>query len=252
MSRGNIAFIPARSGSKRVVDKNIKTLNRHPLIAYTIQTAISSRVFDKVICATDSELYASIAEYYGAEVPFLRPNEISGDKSPDIEWVRWMLDELSRRNMQFEAFSILRPTCPLRTPKSITEAWEIFSSDKNADSIRAIQLCKEHPAKMWKIKGDRMTPLIEGNLSGTPWHSSQYAALPEIYSQNASLEIAWTKTVYKFDSISGNEIIPYKSKNLEGFDLNTEEDWILLQHFVKKDPTLLPIIEKKPYIADSN
>ena len=162
MSRGNIAFIPARSGSKRVPDKNIKILNRHPLIAYTIQTAISSRVFDKVICATDSELYASIAEYYGAEVPFLRPNEISGDRSPDIEWVRWMLDELSRRNMQFEAFSILRPTCPLRTPKSITEAWEIFSSDKNADSIRAIQLCKEHPAKMWKINGDRMTPLIEG------------------------------------------------------------------------------------------
>ena len=152
MSRGNIAFIPARSGSKRVVDKNIKILNRHPLIAYTIQTAISSRVFDKVICATDSELYASIAEYYGAEVPFLRPNEISGDKSPDIEWVRWMLDELSRRNMQFEAFSILRPTCPLRTPKSITEAWEIFSSDKNADSIRAIQLCKEHPERCGKLK----------------------------------------------------------------------------------------------------
>ena len=49
-----------------------------------------------------------------------------------------------------------------------------------------------------------------------------------------------------------NEIIPYKSKNLEGFDINTKEDWILLQHFVKKDPTLLPIIEKKPYIADSN
>ncbi len=250
MNIGNIAFIPARSGSKRVPDKNIKLLNKHPLIAYSIQSAISSGVFEKVICATDSEAYASIAEYYGAEVPFLRSNEISGDRSPDIEWVRWMLDELASKKMQFKAFSILRPTCPLRKPQSIAEAWKIFSADKGADSIRAIQLCKEHPAKMWKINGDRMNPLIEGDLDGTPLHSSQYAALPEIYSQNASLEIAWTNTVYNFDSISGSKIIPYKSKNLEGFDLNTLEDWILLKHFVKKDPTLLPIIEKKPYIAD--
>ena len=76
-----VAFIPARSGSKRVPNKNIRTLSGHPMLAYTIRAAIDSGVFDAVICATDSELYADVARHYGAEVPFLRSAEISSDKS---------------------------------------------------------------------------------------------------------------------------------------------------------------------------
>ena len=79
-----VALIPARSGSKRIPDKNIKLLSGHPLIAYTIQSALESEIFDSVICATDNRYYAEIAEYYGAEAPFLRNETISGDKSPDI------------------------------------------------------------------------------------------------------------------------------------------------------------------------
>ena len=89
-----VAFIPARSGSKRLPNKNIKSFCGHPLLAYTVRAAVDSCVFDSVICATDSKLYADIAKYYGAEVPFLRPGKISTDKSPDIEWVTWMLKAL--------------------------------------------------------------------------------------------------------------------------------------------------------------
>ena len=94
MSFRSVAFIPARSGSKRITDKNIKLLNGHPLMAYSIRAAIDSNVFDTVICATDCEEYADIAKFYGAKVPFLRPESISGDKSPDIEWVKLMLNTL--------------------------------------------------------------------------------------------------------------------------------------------------------------
>ena len=87
MSSKSVAFIPARSGSKRVPNKNIKLLGGHPMLAYTIQAAVDSGIFDAVICATDSEQYADIARHYGAEVPFLRSAAISGDKSPDVEWV---------------------------------------------------------------------------------------------------------------------------------------------------------------------
>ena len=89
-----VAFVPARSGSKRVPNKNIRPLQGHPMISYTIRAALDSGVFDAVICATDSEEYRDIALHYGAEVPFLRPAEISGDKSPDIDWVVWMLRAL--------------------------------------------------------------------------------------------------------------------------------------------------------------
>ena len=85
-----IALIPARSGSKRIRDKNIRLLNGHPLIAYSIRTAIDSGIFDAVVCITDSQEYANIAKYYGAEIPMLRPQNISGDTSLNVELqIRW-------------------------------------------------------------------------------------------------------------------------------------------------------------------
>ncbi len=86
-----VALIPARSGSKRVPDKNIRPLAGHPLIAYTIAAALNSGVFTDVIVSTDSEQYADVAKYYGAEVPFLRPDALAGDQSPDIEWLQYTL-----------------------------------------------------------------------------------------------------------------------------------------------------------------
>lgn len=86
-----VALIPARAGSKRVPDKNIRPLAGHPLIAYTIAAALESKIFSDVIVSTDSENYADIAKYYGAEVPFLRPEGLAGDQSPDIEWLAYTL-----------------------------------------------------------------------------------------------------------------------------------------------------------------
>ena len=186
MKPKSVAFIPARSGSKRVPDKNIKLLNGHPMLAYSVRAAIDSKVFDAVICATDSELYAEIARYYGAEVPFLRSPDISGDKSPDIDWVTWMLNELSEAGRDFDIFSILRPTSPFRVPRTIQLAWDLFINDTGADSLRAIEKCKQHPGKMWVIRGKRMLPVLPYANGTTPWHSSQYAALPEVYAQDAS------------------------------------------------------------------
>ena len=94
MTSGELSIyglIPARCGSKRVPDKNIRKLNHHPLMAYAIRSAIDSGIFDSVIVSTDSEAYADIARHYGAEVPFLRPTELAGDKSPDIQWIEHLL-----------------------------------------------------------------------------------------------------------------------------------------------------------------
>lgn len=246
-----VALIPARAGSKRVANKNIRPLAGHPMMAYSIRAAIDSGVFASVICATDSADYADIARYYGAEVPALRPDDMSGDKSADIEWIRWILDLLDQRGDAFDVFSILRPTSPFRRAETIRRAWEKFLANPGADSLRAVEKCRQHPGKMWVIRGDRMLPLMPFSNGSTPWHSSQYAALPEIYAQDASLEIAWSRVAKEGDSIAGEAIIPFVSEGLDGFDINQPEDWLLAEQYVTSGAVALQPIDLPPYPASS-
>lgn len=234
MSRA-IALIPARSGSKRVKNKNILMINRHPLLAYTISHAIKSKIFDRIICVTDSKKYQKIAIKYGAEVPRLRPKKLSGDKSSDIEWVKWIMKQIDGIK-KYEIFSILRPTNPLRKVSTTRKAFKIFKKNFFFDLLRAVNICKQHPAKMWYFKNDRLSPILKNNESNkVPLHSQQYANLPKIYTQNASLEIARTKILNnKNPSISGKKIMGFISPGKEGFDINNEEDIILLKYLIKK------------------
>lgn len=242
-----VAFIPARSGSKRVPNKNIRPLAGHPMLAYTVRAAIDSNVFDAVICVTDSHLYADVARYYGAVVPFLRPAEISGDFSPDIEWVVWMLGQLKAQDSEYEIFSILRPTSPFRLSQTIRRAWDAFLADSSADSLRAVERCRQHPGKMWVLRGKRMLPILPFTLDSIPWHSSQYAALPEIYAQDASLEIAWSRIALEQRTIAGEAIIPFISEDLEGFDINQPEDWLLAEYYLAYGYATLPVISHPPF-----
>lgn len=243
-----VALIPARAGSKRVANKNVRQLAGHPMIAYSIRAAIDSGIFAAVICVTDSEEYADIALHYGADVPALRSAEMSGDHSRDIEWVRWILGLLDRRGDSFEIFSILRPTSPFRTAETIHRAWSKFLANQDADSLRAVEKCRQHPGKMWVIRGDRMLPLMPFSNGMTPWHSCQYPSLPEIYAQDASLEIAWTRVATEGGSIAGEAIVPFISEGLDGFDINQPEDWLLAEQYVATGAVTLQPIEMAPYI----
>ncbi|MDA9925337.1 acylneuraminate cytidylyltransferase family protein [Gammaproteobacteria bacterium] len=242
-----VAIIPARSGSKRIPNKNIAMLGKHPMLAYSINVAIESGLFDEVICSTDSSQYAEIAEYYGAKVPFLRSDSISRDSSPDIEWVNATIDELEKINKKFDVFSILRPTSPFRKKETIQSAFKLFIENKDADSLRAIEKCSQHPGKMWQINDKFMTPIIKKSLNGVPWHSNQYKALPEIFVQNASLEIAWVKVVKDKKSISGENILPFISSEYEGFDINQPRDLDLARALIKENPDILLEIKKPAY-----
>ena len=242
-----VALIPARSGSKRLSDKNIRPLSGHPLMAYTIAAAFGSKIFSDVIVSTDSEKYAEIARYYGAEIPFMRPSEFSGDLSPDIEWVEYTLKRLKKQGRDYDCFSILRPTNPFRQPETIQSAWQEFLTEDDADSLRAVQKCDQHPGKMWIVSGRRMTPLLSNDSSKQPWHSMQYQSLPEVYVQNASLEIAWSRVVLQERTIAGHVVIPFVSKAYEGFDLNKPYDWQFANHLIQTGQTKLPPLLQAPY-----
>jgi len=242
-----VGLIPARSGSKRIPDKNIRPLAEHPVIAYTIAAALMSKVFSDVIVSTDSRQYAEIARYYGADVPFLRPRELAGDVSPDIEWIEYTLKKLQEAGRGYDCFSILRPTSPFRLPETIRRAWRAFLAEEGVDSLRAVEKCQQHPGKMWVVRGRRMVPLLPLSPPEQPWHSSQYQSLPEVYVQNASLEIAWTRVVLEQRTIAGAVLMPFLTKEYEGFDLNNSYDWDMAEHLVTKGDAQLPAVSKIPY-----
>jgi CMP-N,N'-diacetyllegionaminic acid synthase len=246
-----IALIPARAGSKRVQGKNTRRLEAHPLIAYTIAAARQSGIFSSVIVSTDSPETARIAHYYGAEVPFLRPAELAEDLSPDIGWVEDIFKKFEAVGRQYDAFALLRPTSPFRQPQTIQRAWAYFLELKGMDSIRAVEKCKQHPGKMWIVEGQSMTPLLKegssGDLKNPPWHSSPYQSLPVIHTQNASLEIAWTRALRETHTISGKNLAPFFTEGYEGFDINDPKDWWYAEYLLAQKEVHLPDVPQPPY-----
>lgn len=242
-----VALVPARSGSKRVPDKNVRRLAGHPLLAYAIAGARDCGLFSAVVCSTDSEVYADIARHYGAEVPCLRPAAMAGDLSPDIEWVEHMLGVLAGAGRRFDCFSILRPTSPFRRAETIRRAWVRFTGESGVHSLRAVEKCAQHPGKMWVVRGGRLLPLLPFGPADRPWHSAQYQALPEVYVQNASLEIAWTRIVADTGTIAGSVIVPFLTEALEGLDVNSPRDWAWAEELAREHPEALPFVGAPPY-----
>ena len=208
---------------------------------------LQSSIFSAVVVSTDSERYADIARFYGAEVPFMRPVEFAGDLSPDIQWVESTLKRLRDEGRTFDCFSILRPTSPFRQAETIGRAWRAFQAEEGVDSLRAVEKCKQHPGKMWIVRDKRMMPLLPLGSPEQPWHSSQYQSLPEVFVQNASLEIAWTRVVFQGRTIAGNVVMPFFTQGYEGFDVNLPYDWELAEELVRSGQASLPSVSQTPY-----
>ena len=228
---GAVALIPARAGSVRVPGKNVAPLRGHPLMAYSIAAARASGRFDAVVCSTDSEAFADVARHYGADV-VMCPAEIAGSTSPDIEWFRHAL-----HGTVFDVFSILSPTSPFRTGATINRAFDRF--DEGCDSVRAVRKVREHPGKMWVADGEYMRPLLPQPEGEVPTHSRQTAALPEVWVQDSSLEIAWTRIVADGE-IAGRRVVPFFAEGLEGLSIDYPDDLEQAERLVAADPSLLP------------
>ncbi len=232
-----IALIPARAGSERVPDKNIRPLAGHPLLAYAIASARQAGVFDRVICSTDSTKIADVAKRYGADVPFLRPAKFATSTSPDIEWITHVFERLEEH---YDLFAIVRATNPFRGPDVLQRGLEQLLATPEADSIRAVELVKQHPGKMWLLDGKTMRPLLDQSHLESAWHAGQYQALPQIYVQNSALEIAWTRVVSQTATREGRVVAPYLTKGYEGFNIDDEEDWERARRLLDTGDVSLP------------
>jgi N-acylneuraminate cytidylyltransferase len=240
-----VALIPARSGSERVRDKNTRPLAGHPLLAYAITSASQAGIFDRIVCSTDSSKIAAVAQRYGADTPFLRPAKFATSTSPDIEWITHALAALEEH---YDLFAIVRATNPFRGPDVLIRGLEQLLATPEADSIRAVELVKQHPGKMWVLEGKTMRPLLDQSHLDSAWHAGQYQALPEIYVQNSALEIAWTRVVSQTGTREGRVVAPFFTRGHEGFNIDDEDDWDRARRLLDGGEAALPEVER-PYPA---
>jgi len=245
-----VAFVPARSGSERVLGKNVRPLAGHPLLAYAVETALQSGVFERVVCSTDSEEVAAVARWYGADVPFLRPSEYATSTSPDIEWLGFTLERLDEA---YDVFAIVRATNPFRGPAVVRRGLDQLLSTPEADSLRAVELVKQHPGKMWVLAdgGRTMRPLLDQSHLDVAWHAGQYQALPPVYVQSSALEIAWTRVVPETGTREGRVVTPFFTEGHEGFNVDDEDDWERAERLLASGAASLPAVGRPPYAPAS-
>jgi CMP-N-acetylneuraminic acid synthetase len=219
------------------------------MLAYAIETARQSGVFDRIVVSTDNERIAQVARWYGADVPFLRPDEYATATSPDIEWIAWTLPRLDER---YELFAIVRATNPFRGPEVIRRGLDQLLATPEADSIRAVERVKQHPGKMWIVDeaGRLMRPLLDQSHLDVAWHAGQYQALPPVYVQNSALEIAWTRVVEATGTREGRMLAPFLTKGFEGLNIDDEDDFAHAERLVASGRVALPVVERAPYPGD--
>ena len=204
-----LALIPARGGSKGIHRKNLVMLGGKPLIAYSIGQALSSRRITRVIVSTDDAEIAEVARQFGAEVPFIRPQEYAQDLSPDIDVFRHALTWLSEHERYAcELVVHLRPTGPVRRVELIDEAIEKMQASPWADSLRSVSWPEQTPYKMWRIVGGMLQPLLRMEGMAEP-HSMPRQTLPEVYWQNGYVDIVRPHVILELGMMAGQKIVPF-------------------------------------------
>lgn len=218
MKKTCIAIIPARGGSKRIPRKNIKNFHGKPLIAYSIQTALESSLFDKVVVTTDDEEIAKIAKEYGAEVPFVRPKELSDDFTGTGDVVKHAIDYLKKRGEEFDYVCTIYATAPFLQAKYLIEGYEKL---KESDAVNAFS-ATSMPFPIWRTfkidKNGRCEMFWRENFS------KRSQDLEEAF-QDAG-QFYWSRLDKRSSDIMfGKESIPIILPRHLVQDIDTLEDW---------------------------
>jgi|TARA_Y100000310_G_scaffold321577_1_gene379438 N-acylneuraminate cytidylyltransferase len=229
MKREILGIIPARGGSKSVPRKNIKLLHGKPLIAWTIEEAKKSKYLTRIIVSTDDKEIAGVSKKYDAEVPFLRPKEISGDLAKDIEFLTNALDFLEKKeNYKPDIVVLLRVTSPLKTVYNIDEGIKVLINNREADAVRPIVEASKHPYKMWKITDNKkwIEPFFPKSFTSMdePYNGPRQI-LPDAYSHTGAMDIMKLDTIRKLKSTSGNKLGYFFMKPEESVNIDNPIDF---------------------------
>jgi len=200
------ALVPARSGSKGVVGKNILPLHGHPMFAYSIMAAKLSAKIDRVIVTTDCPKIAKLAVHYGAEVPFMRPVELAADMSPAIDFVTHAVNQLEQIDQDKpDLLVLLLPTTPLRDPNVIDEAIVQLVNTANATGLRSAHEMADPPQKMMGIEDGFLCGLYPSDPR-PEYFNLPRQAFPPAYHPNGYVEIVRRTTLQQHGQLYGNKI----------------------------------------------
>lgn len=220
----NIAIIPARSGSKGLEDKNIKLMNGKPLIAYTIEAAIKSNMFDEIFVSTDSEKYAEIAREWGASVPFLRSKELSSDTASSWDVVSETLKKYEERGKSFESITLLQPTSPLRTSDDIIAGYKLMDT-RNANAI--VGVCEVDHSPLWcnTLPEDcSLEDFLNKELIELPRQS-----LPKYFRINGAIYITKKNYFVNENNIYKSRCYAYVMDKTHSVDIDDEMDFMFAE-----------------------
>ena len=228
-----VAIIPARAGSKTILDKNIKDLNGFPVLAYSIAAAKLSKKINRIIVSTDSIHYASIAKEFGAEVPFLRPPKYSGDKSIDREFLMHAIGWFKENEKEIpEMWIHLRPTTPLRQPEVIDDAIDFFQKYPEATSLRSAHIAPESPLKWFFKEGSYFKSFVDFELSNYPKEIFR-----ETYIPNGYVDILNSCEVINNKNMHGENILGFVSPTVT--EIDSLEEFEYISHQIKNKGSLL-------------
>jgi len=226
MNEKIIGLIPARSGSKGINNKNISPLLEYPLIAYSIIASKMSNIINRTIVSTDSEIYYNIALRYGAEVPFLRPKQISKSDSLDIEYIQHCIEWLQEKEgFQPDYIVILAPTVPLRDPQLIDEAIQKIQKNNDATSLRSGHEIRESPYKLFGLKNEYFVGLFPDD-SRKEYYNLPRQVFPPIYQPNSYVDIIKVKTLDNTDTLHGSRILSFITPDVGEVDRIEDIEYI--------------------------
>lgn len=226
----NLAFIPARSGSKGVKDKNIRLMCGRPLMSYTIRAALESDCFHTIYVSTDCNEYAEIAKKNGAEVPFLRRSSLSQDDSSVWDAMRYALERYEEEGKHFDTITLLQPTSPLRRACHIVQCFQEFEK-QSAEAV--ISVCEAEPSPLIcnTLPDDKnMKHFLTNDILSLP--RQQY---PKYYCLNGAVYLMKTEVLYDYASIYESDVYAHVMSQDASVDIDTELDFMLAQLILEKD-----------------
>jgi len=200
-----VAIIPARSGSKSIKNKNIVNFRGKPLIAWSIDQCLKSKLVDDVYLSTDSKKYANIAKKYGLKKIIFRPKSISNDKSTDYEFIKHFIDNIDTNH---EVIAHIRPTTPLRDIKLLDNIIKFFTLNEKYSSLRAVHENPETAYKSFELKNKFLKPL-KGVKKTMDQLNNPRQNFSKTYSANGYIDLYRKKFIIKNRRLFGNKVMGY-------------------------------------------
>jgi CMP-N,N'-diacetyllegionaminic acid synthase len=232
-----VALLPARSGSKGIENKNLRTLQNRSLLEWSIIAALETKGISRVITSTNSSEYAKIAKKAGAEVPFLRPELISQDKSTDLEFVKHALDFFCSEGQIPELIVHLRPTTPFRDPKVMDQAiLGGFERRIGVTAMRSVHEMSESAYKSFEIgeSGNLVSVFSQSNELDSANAGRQ--SFPKTYSPNGYIDLLFPDQILDSGLLHGNNVSPIITENT--IEIDSEHDLSMAQALISINPMI--------------